>query len=45
MMLAATYGKTILPLGKYKREANVPGGHAMHPIEIEWAEPGVRMGQ
>jgi succinate-acetate transporter protein len=45
MMLAATYGRTILPLGKYKREANVPGGHAMHPIEIEWAEPGVRMGQ
>jgi succinate-acetate transporter protein len=45
MMLSASFGKTILPLGKYKREANVPGGHAMHPIEIEWAEPGVRMGQ
>jgi len=45
MMLASTYGRTILPLGKYTREANVPGGHAMHPIEIEWAEPGVRMGQ
>lgn len=45
MMLASTYGRTVLPLGKWKREANVPGGHSMHPIEIEWAEPGVRMGQ
>lgn len=45
MMLASTYGRTILPLGKYKREANIPGAHHMHPIEIEWAEPGVRMGQ
>ncbi len=45
MMLASTFGKTILPLGKYSREANLPGSHSMHPIEIEWAEPGVRMGQ
>ncbi|HZO62869.1 MAG TPA: GPR1/FUN34/YaaH family transporter [Gaiellaceae bacterium] len=45
MMLAATAGKTILPLGKYKRAANVPGERPVHPIQLEWAEPGVKMGQ
>ncbi|HEV8207225.1 MAG TPA: hypothetical protein VGR04_11120 [Acidimicrobiia bacterium] len=45
MMLAAAAGKTILPLGKYKRAANVPGDKPMHPIQLEWAEPGVKMGQ
>jgi uncharacterized protein len=45
MMLAAAAGRTILPLGKYTQEANVPGRQAMHPIELEWAEPGVKMGQ
>jgi len=45
MMLAAAAGRTILPLGKYKRPANVPGGKPMHPIQLEWAEPGVKMGQ
>jgi uncharacterized protein len=45
MMLASANGRTVLPMWKHKREANVPGGHSMHPIEIEWAEPGVRMGQ
>jgi uncharacterized protein len=45
MTLAAATGRTLLPLGKYKRAANVPGGKATHPIELEWAEPGVRMGQ
>jgi uncharacterized protein len=45
MMLAATYGKTILPLGKYSRAANKPGGEPMRPIQLDWAEPGVKMGQ
>jgi hypothetical protein len=45
MMLAAAAGKTILPLGKYKPAANVPGDKPMHPIQLEWAEPGVKMGQ
>ena len=30
---------------KYKRDANVPGEKPMHPIQLEWAEPGVKMGQ
>jgi uncharacterized protein len=45
MMLAATSGKTILPLGKLKADANVPGREPMRPIQLEWAEPGVKMGQ
>jgi succinate-acetate transporter protein len=44
VMLAAT-GRTVFPLGKYKKEANVPGGTPMRPIQLEWAEPGVKMGQ
>jgi succinate-acetate transporter protein len=45
MLLAGTTGRTILPLGKYKRSANMPGGQAVRPIQLEWAEPGVRQGQ
>jgi len=45
MMLAATAGRTILPLGKWKAAANKPGAQPMRPIELEWAEPGVKMGQ
>jgi uncharacterized protein len=45
MMLAAAGKMVILPLGKFKRAANVPGGKPMRPIELEWAEPGVKMGQ
>jgi succinate-acetate transporter protein len=45
MMLASASGRTILPLGKYKADANIPGRQPMHPIELEWAEPGVKAGQ
>jgi succinate-acetate transporter protein len=45
MMLAAAAGKVVLPLGKLKREANIPGKKPVHAIEFEWAEPGVKMGQ
>jgi len=45
MMLASSSGRTVLPLGKYSKAANRPGGRSTHPIELEWAEPGVRMGQ
>ena len=45
MMLAAAGGRTVLPLGKYSRKANKPGARPMRPIELEWAEPGVKMGQ
>jgi succinate-acetate transporter protein len=45
MVFAAAFGRTIFPLFKYNRAANVPGRKPMHPIELEWAEPGVKMGQ
>jgi uncharacterized protein len=45
MMLLGVAGRTILPLGKLKKDANVPGHRPLEPIELEWAEPGVKMGQ
>jgi hypothetical protein len=45
MLLAATSGRTILPTFEYTRAANVPGGRPVQPIELEWGEPGVKMGQ
>jgi succinate-acetate transporter protein len=45
MMLVSTYGRAILPLGKYHREANIPGGRPSYPIQFEWGEPGVKQGQ
>jgi uncharacterized protein len=45
MMLLAGAGKVVLPLGKPTKEANVPGGQPIKPIELEWAEPGVKKGQ
>jgi hypothetical protein len=45
MMLASASGRTILPLMKFKRAANIPGRQPTRPIELEWAEPGIKMGQ
>lgn len=45
MVTLAASGKTVFPLGKYKKDANVPGGKPVRPIQLEWAEPGVKMGQ
>jgi uncharacterized protein len=45
MMLAAAGGRTVLPLFKWNKAANVPGRKPVQPIELEWAEPGVKMGQ
>ena len=45
MVLAVSFGRTVLPLLKYGRSANVPGRRMTRPIELEWAEPGVRQGQ
>lgn len=45
MMLNAAGGKTLLPLFKGKAGANVPGRRPTRVIELEWAEPGVKMGQ
>jgi uncharacterized protein len=45
MLLAHAFGRTVLPTFKYERAANVPGKRPTQPIELEWAEPGVKMGQ
>jgi succinate-acetate transporter protein len=45
MVLVAATGRTILPTFKFKREANIPGRQPVTPIQLEWAEPGVKMGQ
>jgi succinate-acetate transporter protein len=45
MMLAATWGRTVLPMGEYTREATVPGERPVIPLQFEHGEPGVRQGQ
>jgi len=45
MMLASTFGRVILPLGKYRREANLPGHRHAFPIQFAYGEPGVKQGQ
>ena len=45
MLLAHAFGRTVLPTFKYSRAANTPGRKPTRPIELEWAEPGVKMGQ
>jgi hypothetical protein len=45
IMLLAGAGKVILPLGKFSKDANRPGGQPVKPIQLAWAEPGIKKGQ
>jgi succinate-acetate transporter protein len=45
MMLAAAYGRTVLPTGELRTEANVPGRSPDEPIEYAEGMPGSRAGQ
>jgi len=45
MMFESAFGRTIIPLGKYSKAANIPGGTTAHPIEYAGGMPGVRAGQ
>jgi hypothetical protein len=45
MLLAGMFGRVILPLGKYSRDANVPGHQPTYPIQFALGEPGVKQGQ
>jgi len=45
MMLAATSGRTVLPLFKWSKAANKPGGAPLVPVQYADGEPGVKMGQ
>lgn len=45
LMFADAYGRTILPAGKFKKDANIPGRVIAHPIEYPGGMPGARVGQ
>jgi succinate-acetate transporter protein len=45
MMIAASWGRTVLPLGEYRKAANIPGRRPIDALEYEYGEPGVRQGQ
>lgn len=45
LLLAGAFGRVIFPVGKYRKEANVPGGQHTYPIQFELGEPGVKQGQ
>jgi hypothetical protein len=45
MTLAASFGRTVVPLFRYERTANLPGRRPVQPIQLEWAEPGIKQGQ
>lgn len=45
MVLENSFGRTIIPLGKWSKDANIPGRAAIHPISYGAGQPGVRVGQ
>ncbi len=45
MMLEHSYGRTIIPLGKWSTSANVPGNKLTEPLAYPAGMPGVRVGQ
>lgn len=45
MMFEGSFGRTILPLGKYRADANVPGRRASRPLGYAQGQPGVKAGQ
>jgi hypothetical protein len=44
-MWLGSAGRTILPAFKMNKAANKPGGEPVRPIQLDWAEPGVKQGQ
>lgn len=45
MMMEQSFGRTIIPLGKFNADANIPGHMPTRPIERPAGMPGVRAGQ
>ena len=45
MVLEHSFGRTIIPLGKWSARANIPGVQATDPIAYNAGMPGVRVGQ
>lgn len=45
MMLAGSFGRTVLPLGGFSAAANIPGKQPMRPMEYPLGMPGATVGQ
>lgn len=45
MMLEHSFGRTIIPLGHWKRSANIPGRQPTTPIAFPQGMPGSKVGQ
>lgn len=45
MMMEHAFGRTIVPLGKWSKSANIPGRAATVPLQRLTGMPGVRVGQ
>jgi uncharacterized protein len=45
MMIASTWGRTVLPLGERRRIADVRGRRQIDALQYEFGEPGVKQGQ
>jgi succinate-acetate transporter protein len=45
MVAENVLGRTVLPVGHYKKAANKPGAHATVPLQYEQGMPGVKVGQ
>jgi hypothetical protein len=45
MMMEHSFGRVIIPLGKWSKDANVPGRAPTTPIQHATGMPGVRVGQ
>ena len=45
MVLENSFGRSIIPVGKWAKRANVPGAKITDPIQYPAGMPGVRVGQ
>lgn len=45
MLLENSFGRTIIPLGKWSKAANVPGRRPTVPMQYPFGMPGARVGQ
>ncbi|MEV4379258.1 GPR1/FUN34/YaaH family transporter [Streptosporangium sp. NPDC049644] len=45
LIFESSFGRTVLPTGRYSRAANIPGRRAIRPLEYIHGQPGVKVGQ
>ncbi len=45
MVLEHSYGRTIIPAGKWSKQANIPGAKVTDPIAYPAGMPGLKVGQ